>query len=142
MKYEFSAGVITFFKDPGTSHRLYLLLNYKKGYWDLPKGKLEPGETNMEAARRELKEESDLDADIFEGFQDTLSYTFRDKEGELIYKQVTFFVGESYTKSVSISDEHIGFIWLSIDEAVRLANYKNAKDMLSAADNFLNNLNI
>ena len=36
-----------------------------RGYWDLAKGKLEKGETNLQAAVRELKEETGLKADIY-----------------------------------------------------------------------------
>lgn len=140
MKYEFSAGVITFFKDSQEPIRLYLLLNYIKGYWDLPKGKLEHNETNLEAAIRELKEETSLDADIFSGFQDTLAYNFKNKFGDYIHKEVTFFIGQSYAQKVSISHEHIGYIWLPIDKAIELVTYKNAKSILLSADNFLNKL--
>lgn len=37
-----------------------LLMIYRKGYWDLPKGKLDPGETMEECAIREVKEETGL----------------------------------------------------------------------------------
>jgi len=34
-----------------------VLLIHRKGFWDLPKGKIEPGETEDVAARREVREE-------------------------------------------------------------------------------------
>ncbi|MCK9617410.1 MAG: NUDIX hydrolase [Lentimicrobiaceae bacterium] len=37
-----------------------LLFIFRRGWWDLPKGKLEPGETPEEAALREVKEETGL----------------------------------------------------------------------------------
>lgn len=37
-----------------------LLLIFRKGYWDLPKGKLDEGETIAECAVREVKEETGL----------------------------------------------------------------------------------
>ncbi|MDI9338390.1 MAG: NUDIX domain-containing protein [Alphaproteobacteria bacterium] len=37
-----------------------ILLIYRKKYWDLPKGKLEPNETIEESAIREVKEETGL----------------------------------------------------------------------------------
>src|SRR4051812_18401823 len=38
------------------------------GHWDIPKGLQDPGETTLEAARRELREEAGLefDEDLFE----------------------------------------------------------------------------
>lgn len=37
-----------------------LLVMYRMGYWDLPKGKIDPGETPVEAALREVREETGL----------------------------------------------------------------------------------
>jgi ADP-ribose pyrophosphatase YjhB (NUDIX family) len=37
-----------------------ILLIYRKGCWDLPKGKIEAGETESEAAKREVSEECGL----------------------------------------------------------------------------------
>lgn len=40
----------------------FLVLRRTDGYWDLPAGKVNQGETFLDAARRELLEESDIDA--------------------------------------------------------------------------------
>jgi 8-oxo-dGTP pyrophosphatase MutT (NUDIX family) len=37
-----------------------ILLIYRRGWWDLPKGKLDPGETPAQAALREVEEETGL----------------------------------------------------------------------------------
>lgn len=37
-----------------------ILLIFRRGHWDLPKGKLDPGETLEECALREIKEETGL----------------------------------------------------------------------------------
>ena len=37
-----------------------LLVIYRRGSWDLPKGKIDPGETKEEAAVREIQEETGL----------------------------------------------------------------------------------
>lgn len=57
-KGERSAGVVPLRKDPDGWK--VLILRVYKG-WDFPKGRLEPGEAPIEAARREAKEEADLD---------------------------------------------------------------------------------
>ena len=98
--------------------RMYLLLNYRRGYWDLPKGKLEKGETNLQAAIRELKEETGLGGEIHEGFEQSLSYMFKDPDGDLVQKTVTFFVGKASTKEVILSYEHLSYKWLPYKEAV------------------------
>lgn len=45
----------------GDSGTLALIKNRKATLWFFPKGKLEPGESDEDAARREIKEETGLD---------------------------------------------------------------------------------
>ncbi len=139
MKNEYSAGVIVYHDDSLDKQRRYLLLMYPKGYWDLPKGHLELNESNLEAALRELKEETNLEADIASGFEQSLFYNFRGFNKEPIYKQVVFFVGKAVHKNVILSEEHLGYKWLSFDEAIDLLTFDNAKNMVTAAEAFLKN---
>jgi bis(5'-nucleosidyl)-tetraphosphatase len=141
MKEEHSAGVVLFIEKPVNEElkRFYLILNYRKGHWDLPKGKLEPGETNIQAAERELKEETGLTADIYPDFEHSLSYFFKDK-GELIHKTVTFFVGKAHSEDVTLSPEHLYYKWLLLKDALREVTYINARQMLSMADQYISAL--
>lgn len=116
--------------------RKYLLLRYPHGHWDLPKGKIEQGESKQEAALRELKEETGLSATILDCFEEQLSYFFRHK-GELISKTVYFFIAEAELGKVILSDEHIGFAWLSYQEALDRLSFDNAKEILKRAEQFL-----
>lgn len=139
MKKEFSAGVIVYYTDVVNDipTRFYLLLLYRRGYWDLPKGKLEAGETNLQAAKRELKEETGLEAHIHEGFEQSLSYMFKDSTGSLVQKSVTFFVGHAEKHEVTISEEHLSYKWLPYRDAYRTLTYPNAQEILAMADHFV-----
>jgi len=55
---------------------------YPGGYWEFPKGKLEPGETDEAAAHRELKEETGLEVTLIPDFKETITYRFRDRQVE------------------------------------------------------------
>ncbi len=134
MKQLFSAGVVIFrMRD---SNREYLLLHYPHGHWDLPKGKIEKGESNRQAALRELKEETGLDATILDGFECKISYFF-DHEEKLAMKNVVFFVGQAAeTDSVTLSDEHINYAWLNYDEAMERLTFENAKEVVKKVSDF------
>lgn len=134
-----SAGIVVYHKDNGSIE--YLILQYGAGHWDFAKGKLEEGETKMQAAIRELEEETGLTAiDIKPGFEESLVYKFKDFQGHMIEKTVHFFVGEVLTKGqITLSREHKDYTWLPFDQAVRKLTYQNAKDVLTYADAFLTN---
>lgn len=130
MKREYSAGVIVYYQRNGVT--LYLLLHYERGFWDLPKGHIEGKETKEQTALRELDEETGLKkVKLQSDFQENLSYFFHTSgTQELIYKTVYFFMGRSLTKKVTISHEHIGYMWLPYEEALKQLTYKNARSIL------------
>jgi len=142
MPFEKSAGAIIFRKEKGKN--LFLLLKYpalshrsKKDYWDFPKGHIEKGETEIEAVKREVKEETGIrDLKFIKGFKESIKYFFKYK-GENIFKVVVFYLAETNTKDVRISFEHSGYKWLLYEEALEALSFQNAKEILKKANDFL-----
>ncbi len=134
MKHLLSAGIIIFRKQ--ATERLYLLLHYPHGHWDFVKGKIEPGESKKDAALRELKEETGLDATILDGFETSIAYIFQENQ-ERVKKTVIFFVGEAQSDTIMLSDEHIDYAWLPYDEALKRLTFENARAVLEGAEQFL-----
>ena len=62
---------------------------------------------------------------------------FYKKGEETIYKEVVFFVAQSATDEVTLSKEHIGYAWLSYDDAFKKLTFNNAKELLRKANQFL-----
>lgn len=137
MKKEQSAGIVVYRHDPDENKFYYLLLHYIGGHWDLPKGKLEPGETPEQAAIREVSEETGLIVKPISNFSESISYYFRDQDRELIDKNVIFFVGESQESKVTISHEHQGYDWLEIGPALDRLTYNNARNLLRMVNQFV-----
>ena len=141
MPVERSAGAIIFKEE--AKKILYLLLHYPRGlrklspYWDFPKGHIDKGEKPMETARREVLEETGLnDIQFIEGFKETIKYFFK-FENKNILKFVTFYLAKTNTKDVKVSSEHLGYQWLPYKEALEQVTFKNAKEILKKANNFL-----
>ena len=140
--HERSAGVVCHRKvggGPGGFVREYLLLDHGR-HRDFPKGHVEAGETDRDAALRELAEETGLsvlglDAD----FAREVGYFFRDRRGRLVRKTVVFFLGEvAPDAAVTISHEHVGFQFLPLEEALRRLSHAGPREVLRAADAHLN----
>lgn len=114
----------------------YLLLHYTAGHWDFPKGNIEAGESEKEAAIREIREETGItDVEFVDGFLHTVSYRYR-KGRRLVHKEVVFFLASTKTSSVTISHEHVGYAWKKYDDAMKQLTFRNAKNLLAAAKAF------
>ena len=135
MNQEYSAGIVVFNKSKEGVK--YLILQYQAGHWDLPKGHIEGQETKEITAIRETKEETNLDVEIIPGFEEGISYNFRNPEKDMVKKDVFFFVGESHSTNVQVSFEHKGFKWLSYDDAINQLTFKSAKRVLEKVKNFI-----
>ena len=82
-----------------------------KGKWDMPAGKLEDGETIIETAIRETKEETNLDVEIkglIAVHQITSSY------GQLL---ILYFLGEYVSGEIKFDSKEISDVkYMSLDE--------------------------
>jgi 8-oxo-dGTP pyrophosphatase MutT (NUDIX family) len=115
----------------------YLLLQYGGGHWDYVKGQIEPDEIEKDTAMREIKEETGIvNAHLVKDFREEIRYFYK-REGKTIYKEVVFFLVEARESRVTISYEHVGFIWLDYKEALAKLTFNNAKNVLEKAHEFL-----
>ena len=140
-RLERSAGFVIYRVAPSTpGGRVYLLLNYGR-HWDYAKGHVEAGENDLQAAIRELREETGLAPPrVVEGFQHEVEYEFRSSRHGSIQKKVIFFLGETHATRVLLSEEHIGAEFLSFDNAMARLTYPTAREVLLAAETYLEKL--
>ncbi len=117
----------------------FLILNYPTGHWDFVKGKIEHGEDLHQTAVRETKEETGIsDLEFIDGFEEKINYNFQ-FEGELIEKEVVFFLAKTKTHKINISHEHLDYTWLDYKEALEKVTYQNAKNILTRANKLFRN---
>lgn len=140
MPYVRSAGGIIFYKK-GKKIK-YLLIQYRAGHWEFPRGHVEKGESDIEAAKREIEEETGLKDLVFiPGFQKKSSWFYKRKgENEQVCKEVLFYLCRSKTKKIKISFENIDFRWLTYTEAIKIVTFDNMKNVLREADKCIKNL--
>jgi len=70
------------------------------------------------------------------GFKEFIRYFFK-FQGKTIFKIVIFYLAKTKEKEVKISFEHLGYEWLPYKEALSKLTFKNAKDILQKANEFL-----
>lgn len=135
-RQEHSAGVVLF-KEAG-GKREYLILHYPGGHFDLPKGHIEQGESEKQAALRELEEETGIrEVELLDDYRHMIEYQFR-HAGNLIQKDVVFFLGRTPKEKVVISHEHQDFMWMPFKQAHQKLTFRNAKILLEKAEKHLN----
>lgn len=138
METERSAGVIVF-RD-GPAGREYLLLRSASGgHWGFPKGRVEPGEDEAEAALRELHEEAGISVEILPGFREVIDYEFA-RGSRNLHKEVVYFLGRARSFAVKLSGEHLDYLWASYERTRQRLSYANAQELLDKAERFLNGL--
>ncbi len=135
MKFEYSAGAFVYRKR-ASSIELLLLKRKGSDAYDLPKGHIEKGENAVQAAVREIKEETGLDATFLPYFQTSTHYIFTRKKVR-ISKSVKFFISRAQSNKVTISNEHKGYTWCGIDKAAALLKYKDLLGILTPVKDYI-----
>jgi len=90
------------------------------GKWSLPGGVVEPGERLCDAARRELKEETGLDAEPI-GVLWVLNNVVLDRAARVKYHYLILdilFDGNSVRGNISASGDALDARWFTLDEAM------------------------
>lgn len=134
-----AAGGVVWREGPNSDEPEFLLLLHKHGhYWSFPKGRRIKGESDLETARREIREETGI-----------AEFTLLEKGGKLINDTVRYFVKRgkllipkdvryylvkfSKRVEVNLSREHIAYKWLKFDDAISNLSHDNSKELLTKA---------
>jgi 8-oxo-dGTP pyrophosphatase MutT (NUDIX family) len=137
MKREFSAGGVVVRRLRGRWWLAAIRPNGKpEGVWALPKGLIDPGETGVATALREVAEETGVEGTLLEKLGD-VRYVYS-RGGERIFKVVSFFLlryrsGRIGELPVGMELEVAEARWLPLDEAPRLLAYGGERQMAEKA---------
>lgn len=109
--------------------KVLLILHREGNHWGFPKGRAEAGENSLQAAIRELKEETGLDvAEVFTPEPLIEKYQFR-RKSETVIKTVHYYAarvsGEMHLQEEEIRDAK----WVDLAEAIPYLTFKEAQNI-------------
>ena len=101
--------------------------------WSLPKGHIEDGETQEQAAIREVKEETGLDARIVAPLGDVVYFYTSPKKG-LVRKTVYHYLMEASPGDLGGPNWEVSEVrWVPITEAHALLSYPKDREIVDKA---------
>lgn len=129
MKYEKSCGAIII------DNAKVLLVKHNKGHWDFPKGHMEQGETEVQTAIREVKEETNINIDIDEMKRYVVTYNPEPN----VVKEVVFFIAKKIDGDILLQEAEISEAeWLEYSQALEQITFQTNKDLLKKVIKDLN----
>lgn len=129
MKEDASFGVIPLSKGEG-KWKVFLVQHKHARYWGFPKGHPEPGESPLQTAVRELKEETNLDIVRYlqeEPLTEEYRFTF---DSRRIHKRVFYYVAEVEGEIALQNKEIEDGKWVSFPEAIDQVTHQEGKSIL------------
>ncbi|MGC2289664.1 MAG: NUDIX domain-containing protein [Thermoplasmata archaeon] len=114
--------------------RFLLLHEPAEDRWCFPKGHVEPGETLLEAARREIAEECGLsDLDIREELGEVAYRFYQPARDRNVFKTSVYFLAFTVQTDTSLEDTFDEARWDLAPDAERRLKFETDRRMLSAA---------
>ena len=127
---EFSAGGVVVRRMRGRP--FVAVVRVRNHVLALPKGHPDAGESAAEAAWREVREETGLEAELVEKLDDIRYWYVRG--GERVMKIVSFFLFRYRRGSVADHDHEVeDALWIPLDEAPDRLAYKGEREMATIA---------
>ena len=122
MRYEKSCGGVIII-----NHQVLLIKNLRSAHWSFPKGHMERGETEIQTALREVKEETGLSVIITPSKFVKINY----QPAEDIDKDVVYFLAHPYMGQVKAQVEEVSEIgWFTIEDALGIITFDQEKEVL------------
>jgi len=107
-----------------------VLLIHRRGFWDLPKGKIDPGETPEIAAIREVEEETGAQSLELKSFLEHTYHTFRDQKDRRVLKRTYWYRMSAPAQALQAQAE----------EEIEIADWFSQAEALQSDKNYFGNI--
>lgn len=113
-----------------------VLFIFRRGHWDLPKGKMDPGEKNIDTAYREIEEEVGLSAIEAVAKAGKTWHTYRDKKNRRVLKRTSWFVFDQIKKEaiqLEAKEDIEAYHWIAPDLFLKsgLPTYRSIRSLMT-----------
>jgi len=134
MRYERSCGAVVVRVCGG--RRDYLIIRQNDGNWGLPKGHMEPGESEEQTALREVKEETGLTVTLDTAFRREVTYS----PARGVTKKVIYFAAVEPRGTLRAQPEELACaLWLGFRDAVLQVSHTNTAQIIREAESYFEN---
>ncbi|BAM42225.1 bis-(5'-nucleosyl)-tetraphosphatase [Theileria orientalis strain Shintoku] len=136
-----AAGIIIYTTASSSNDIKFLLLRAsdKPYHWTPPKGRLDPGESIMDAALRETKEESGLSQSCYKLENDFVEKLYYKAHGA--DKECTYHLARLTDSScqITLSEEHTEYKWVKLEEVPEYCDKESLRELFVKAHQYLVN---
>lgn len=131
-RQELSAGGVVY-RRTESSAQVLICRTSTTHTWVIPKGLVDRGETNEQAAIREVREETGITARIVEPLDPPEHYIYT-RNGVRIFKTVHYYLMEYVSGTEADHDHEMDDVsWLSFSAAIDMVTYDSARSVLERA---------
>ena len=134
MKYIKSCGFVAYKTLENVNY--YLIIRSINGDVGFPKGHMEIGESETETAIREIKEETNIEVKMVDGFRRQIEYPLPGRTDAI--KQSVYFLGECITDNIICQEGEVReAAFLPFSEALSALTFDETKRILKDAEEFI-----
>ena len=134
MKYIKSCGFVVYKVINGIN--FYLIIKSLNDDYGFPKGHMENNETEIQTAIRELKEETNVEVKVIDGFRKQIEYKISSINDAI--KVGIYYLGLCVNDEIIIQEKEVKEAYFTTyEKALELLTFKETKSILKCAQEFI-----